>query len=38
MGDEQSCFLEPIAQVEELLLQVYTGHWIKRAKRFVQQQ
>jgi len=38
MGDEQSCLLEPIAQVEELLLQFYTGHWVKRAKRFVQQQ
>src|SRR5467141_1198390 len=38
MGDEQSRLVEPISQVEELLLQFHTGHWIKRAKRFVQQQ
>ena len=38
MGDEQSCFLEPIAQVEELLLQFHTGHRIKRTKGFVQEQ
>ena len=38
MGDEQSCFLEPIAQVEELLLQFYTSHRIKRPKGFVHQQ
>ena len=38
MGDEQSRLVEPISQVEELLLQFHTGHWIKRAKGFVQQQ
>lgn len=38
MGDEQRRLIEPISQVEELLLQFHTGHWIKRAKGFVQQQ
>src|SRR6266852_1029048 len=38
MGDEQSRLVEPISQVEELLLQFHTGYWIKRAKGFVQQQ
>jgi hypothetical protein len=38
MGDEQSRLVEPISQVEELLLQFHTGHRIKRAKGFVQQQ
>ena len=38
MGDEQRRLVEPISQVEELLLQFHTGHWIKRAKGFVQQQ
>ncbi len=38
MGDEQSGLVEPIAQVEELLLQFHTGHRIERAKGFVQQQ
>ena len=36
MGDEQSRLVEPISQVEELPLQFHTGHWIKRAKGFVQ--
>src|SRR2546425_8402614 len=38
MGDEQSRLVEPISQVEELLLQFHTGYRIKRAKGFVQQQ
>lgn len=38
MGDEQSRLVESISQVEKLLLQFYTGHWIKRTKGFVQQQ
>ena len=32
MGDEQRRLAEPIAQVEELLLQFHTSHRIKRAK------
>ena len=36
MGDEQSRLVEPISQVEKLLLQFHTGHWIKGAKGFVQ--
>ena len=38
MGHEQRCCVEPLTQVEELLLQFHTGHRIKRAKGFVQQQ
>ena len=38
MGDEQSRLVQPVAEVEELLLQFHTGHRIKRAKGFVQQQ
>ena len=38
MSDEQSRLVEPIAQVEKLLLQFHACHRIKRAKGFVQQQ
>lgn len=38
MGNEYCRRVEPISQVEELPLQFHTSLWIKRAKRFVQEQ
>ena len=38
MGDEQSRLAEPIAQIDEHVLQFHASHRIKRAKGFVQQQ
>jgi len=38
MGDEQSRLAEPIAQINEHVLQFHTSHRIKRAKGLVQEQ